>query len=76
MVEDPDSRARTYRALGHATTVGMVFVAASLAGYFLGNYLDSRYGTSPYLMALFVLLGAVGGFIEVVRIAQKLSKDV
>jgi len=55
--------------------MGLILVASILIGYFFGSWLDSKLGTSPYLMMLFTLLGIAAGFVEMVRIAIQLSRD-
>ena len=63
------------RKAGQASSVGLVFVAATFIGYFFGSWLDRRFGTEPWLMLVFTLLGIVAGFVEMIKIAQQLSKD-
>jgi hypothetical protein len=47
---------------------GMAFTvpAAVVAGYFMGGWLDGRFGTHS-LKVVGVVLGAAGGLIQVVR---------
>jgi hypothetical protein len=37
------------------------FAAAVAIGYFAGSYLDSKFGTAPYLMLILLLLGVATG---------------
>ena len=76
----PDSNADLPPAgkpsLSLSTLAGLGFAnACTLAGgLLLGHYLDSRFGTDPVLvllgMALGLLLGAVGSFLEIRRYLQ------
>lgn len=66
---------RWVRKAGLASSMGLILVASILIGYFFGSWLDSKLGTSPYLMMLFTLLGIAAGFVEMVRIAIQLSRD-
>jgi hypothetical protein len=52
---------------------GMAFTvpAAVVAGYFIGGWLDGRFGTHS-LYVVGVVLGAAGGLVQVVR---QLSQD-
>jgi ATP synthase protein I len=50
------------RMLGVLSTVGMVLVFATVIGLFIGLKLDKWLGTSPWLTALFLLLGIFAGF--------------
>lgn|GEM_PF-354454 len=49
------------RSLGDAISMATSFVAAIALGYFAGDYLDTRFGTEPWLMLLSLLLGLVTG---------------
>jgi len=50
------------RMLGVLSTVGITMVAATVIGLFIGLKLDKVFGTSPWLTALFLLLGLISGF--------------
>jgi ATP synthase protein I len=50
------------RMLGALSTVGITLVVATVIGYLIGHYLDGRYGTTPWLTLLFLLLGIAAGF--------------
>lgn len=54
--------------------IGVQFAATILVFTFLGVWLDKRMGTSPWLLLLFVFVGAGGGFYSIYRkvvMAQK-----
>lgn len=57
------------------SSLPLQLVAATAVGYLLGNWLDHRFGTSPWLMVVCVMLGAIGGFIEIIRAAIRMSKE-
>ena len=50
------------RVLGALSTVGITLVVATVIGYLIGHYLDGRYGTTPWLTLVFLLLGIAAGF--------------
>jgi ATP synthase protein I len=50
------------RMIGVLSTVGMAMVFATVIGLFIGHWLDTKFGTSPWLTALFLLLGIIAGF--------------
>ncbi|HCN20538.1 MAG TPA: hypothetical protein DIS73_09750 [Planctomycetia bacterium] len=51
-------------------------MVGSIVGcYFVGSYLDSRFGTTPKLMITFVMLGIAAGFVEFYRVLKKLSAN-
>jgi F0F1-type ATP synthase assembly protein I len=48
------------------TAIATVLPAGVFAGYLIGTWLDERLGTH-YLMIVFVILGIVGGFAQLIR---------
>jgi len=50
------------RMLGALSTVGITLVVSTVIGYFIGHYLDGRFGTTPWLTLVFLLLGIAAGF--------------
>lgn len=55
-----------------ASTIGFVLVGCIGVGFFAGNWLDGRMGTS-FWMPLGVLLGIVAGFREMLVTVKRLS---
>jgi ATP synthase protein I len=53
---------RFIRLMGVLSTVGITMVVATVIGYFVGVYLDRTFGTAPWLMITFLLLGIAAGF--------------
>jgi len=53
---------KLFRVLGALSTVGITLVVATVIGYFIGHYLDGRFGTTPWLTLVFLLLGIAAGF--------------
>jgi len=47
---------------GTAGTIGLHFVSATVVGLFFGYWLDDFFGTKPWLIMIFALLGIVAGF--------------
>ena len=59
--------------------IGFQFALTILIFVFAGVWLDKRLGTSPWLLLVFVFVGAAGGFYSMYRrvtAAQRRSKDV
>ncbi len=53
---------KLWRMLGMLSTVGLSMVFATVIGLFIGLKLDRWLGTSPWLTAIFLLIGIVAGF--------------
>ncbi len=66
---------RLGEVFGAATELGLTmgFMAAGLlaAGLWLGRWLDSRLGTSPYATLLLLIAGAIAGQIAIYRLALR-----
>ncbi|MCL2508865.1 MAG: AtpZ/AtpI family protein [Oscillospiraceae bacterium] len=59
------------RALSFASQIGFTIVACVFIGVFLGKYLDGLFGTSPWLLLVFSLLGAAAAFRSIFSIVKK-----
>ena len=60
-------------ALQLAFNVGPMFGGAMFAGWFIGSAIDARLGSAPVALTIGVLLGAVSGFIYLIRTARDLE---
>lgn len=55
-------------------SLGFILPAATFAGYAIGYLLDKAFGTQ-FLWIVFLILGVVGGFIEVIREGKALVRQ-
>ncbi|HEY8031780.1 MAG TPA: AtpZ/AtpI family protein [Methylocella sp.] len=69
--DDGASPALLGSAMGLAFRVLTEFVAAVIAGAFIGWGIDRVAGTTPAFIIIFLLMGAAAGFLNVYRIATK-----
>jgi len=63
------------RQAGLASTLGLSVALAIFIGFGLGYWLDSRFGTSPWLTLLFLVMGVIAGFRNYYRFMKKQEKD-
>ena len=56
------------RAVAVLSGAGFIMAASVALGALLGNWLDGRWGTHPWLLVTGFLLGTVAGFIQMARI--------
>ena len=63
---------KIFRVFGVVGGFGFLMAASVLLGYYVGHFLDQRFGTDPWLMILFLLAGVTFGFIEFFRMTRKL----
>lgn len=54
--------------------VGWVLVLCIVLGYFVGNWLDEKLGTAPWLMVTGFFLGVGAGFTELFRTVSRSQK--
>lgn len=73
---DPAARAskRMYQGLS-ASSAGLELGLAVVVGVLFGMWLDRRLGTEPWLMLVFMVLGLVAGFRNVLRAVARAEKD-
>ena len=67
-------RGRALREAGPYIGLGTTLAATVLAGLGAGYWLDSRLGTSPWLLLVGGTLGLGAALIHFVRLASNLSK--
>ena len=70
-----DARARGEAFARAFRFVGELLVGVGVGG-FIGWLLDRQFGTRPWLLVLFVIMGFVAGLMNVVRAAQKAQADM
>ena len=70
-----DSRS-TYRALGLTSGIGFVMAASLAGGYFGGHYLDTKFGTEPWLLIASLLLCLTVGVVEIRNMLKKAMKEL
>ena len=52
---------------GRFAGLGLTFALTMTVLGFAGSWLDGRFGTKPWLLVTGIALGAIGGFIRIVR---------
>jgi ATP synthase protein I len=63
------------KQLLQVSTIGINLVLATFVGLAIGYGLDSLFGTSPWLTFIFLLLGIIAGFREILRVARKQEEN-
>jgi len=61
-------------AIASASVVGLNLVTATFVGLLIGYWLDRWLGTKPWLLLVFLVLGIVAGFKNVVSEVRKIQK--
>ena len=58
----PFNNSETLKAIAGFSQIGITIVASVLIGVLMGRFLDKVFGTSPWLLLVFSLLGAGAAF--------------
>ena len=66
-----NQRGELIRGLMFVSQIGITIAACILIGVFLGKFLDSYFGTSPWLLLIFSLLGAGAAFKSLFDLAHR-----
>jgi F0F1-type ATP synthase assembly protein I len=56
------------------SSLAFVLPASTFVGYLIGYYLDKAFGTT-WLRILFLILGSVAGFVQLIRQIMRDSRD-
>jgi F0F1-type ATP synthase assembly protein I len=64
-----------WNQVAYYTSLGFVLPAAAAAGYGLGWLLDRWLHTSRVFSIVFTMLGAAGGFIEILQMMKRAESD-
>ena len=64
---------RDLRQIGLLTAVPTLLLAGPLIGFFVGQWIDKKLETEPYLAAAGVIMGLVAAGIEIANLLRKAS---
>jgi ATP synthase protein I len=65
---------RYIKELGYFSTIGLSVALAIFIGLAVGLWLDKKFGTHPWLMIIFLILGIVAGYRNIGLAIRKSSK--
>lgn len=71
---DLKEKGERYRQVGLLAVIPMVLLAGPLIGFMIGNYLDNWLGSSPWLMIVFAILGAVAAVRQTMNLLSKANE--
>ena len=61
--------------LGSAFKISTEFVATVVVGSIIGFILDNLFGTKPWLIIIFFIIGVIAGMLNVIRSAKLMQKN-
>jgi ATP synthase protein I len=56
-------------------TIPFVLAVPPVLGWLIGNWLDEKLNTKPFLMYILIVLGFCAGFREMFRILKRFGND-
>jgi F0F1-type ATP synthase assembly protein I len=74
VTEKDQKKVTAWRQVGLLTTIPFILALAPIVGFLLGQYLDKRFHTRPWLGVILLLLGFVAGVretITIIRLSQR-----
>ncbi len=60
-----------FKQLLEASSVGIQLVLSTFVGFAMGYFLDRFFKTFPWLTAIFLILGIIAGFYDLVKVARR-----
>ncbi|MCJ7576929.1 MAG: AtpZ/AtpI family protein [candidate division Zixibacteria bacterium] len=75
MNKKSDEKYSMYRQLGIFTTIPIILAVGPILGYFIGNFLDEKLHTEPYLMIVFIFFGFVAAGRGVYNLVKRASEE-
>jgi ATP synthase protein I len=70
-----DEKYSTYRQIGILTTIPFLLAVGPILGYYIGEFLDRKLNTAPYLMIVFIIFGFVASGKGVYNLIKKAEKS-
>lgn len=74
MTEKEPRKVTAWRQIGLLSSIPFILALAPIVGYFLGQYLDTRFRSKPWLSLILLGLGFVAGVretIKIIRLSQR-----
>ncbi len=65
---------RILQNLSLVTQIGLSIITPILLGVYLGGFIDKKLGTEMVFTLIFIILGAVSGFLNLFKLVNKKDK--
>jgi len=75
-MENKDKFYSNLRQAGIYTIIPIILAVGPIIGYFMGNFLDKKLHTAPYLMILFIIFGFIASGKEVYSLAKRAMQEM
>ncbi len=71
-----ESRGKRFMSAASLSSVGLEMGAATAIGFGIGYWLDTRFGTAPWLQIIFLLFGVAAGFKGLYDATKKARRNL
>jgi ATP synthase protein I len=68
-------KGRELRQIGLLGTIPFMLATGPFVGYFIGDWLDNKFGTDPVLLIIFLVLGFAASVKETAKIIKEASRE-
>ncbi len=68
-----DPKYEGFRQAALLTSIPMVLLAGPVIGYFIGDFLDRFFFTSPWLMGIMTVVGGFSGVRQTILLIKRVS---
>ncbi|MDI6735162.1 MAG: AtpZ/AtpI family protein [bacterium] len=65
----------TIKKIAYASSIGLVLVISTFIGLGIGYFLDTRFGTTPWITIGGLLFGIIAGFYNGYEMIRKIIRD-
>jgi len=72
--KDAEQTSRRFFRAASLASVGLEMGVAVFVGWWVGQFLDKEWGTTPWLMIVFLLFGVAAAFKAIIRTAKQAQK--
>ncbi len=76
MKKDPEERYRYYRLVGSLGSIPLLLGSGAILGWWIGQWLDRRFHTAPWLQIVFLGLGIAGSVRSSLRLLKQAQRDL
>ena len=70
-----ENKYRLFRHVGLLTTIPVVLLSGPVVGYLIGDYLDKRWGTEPWLMIFFLIIGFIASVRQTIAVITRAGSN-
>lgn len=72
--KDKDENFKYLKVVLEATSIPFVLLGGPMVGFFIGSFLDRKFGSGKVFLLLFVVLGFVAAVKETIFIIKRVQK--